>query len=318
MKTTRAFLAIGFSLSVSLTSTLAQETYPKRSVQIVNPYPAGSTTDLLARALAEGLTTRLGQQFVILNRPGAGGALGTASVVRDDADGYTLLFAPALVVSLLPMLRNDTGYEPNALTPVCQTFTNAMVIAVREESPFKTLKDLIDATRKAPGSVTYGHQGRGTIPHLAMEQFLQSSGLKIRDIPYRGDPPVVTDLLGGQIDVAALVIGVANNPKLRVLGVFAPERNPTMPDVPTVKEQGYDVSPGSFGGLFAPLDTPKDIVAKLATACEGAAQDGAYVAAAKRAAQPTRYFADAATFRKNLQADAAEKKKVIDALDQKP
>ncbi len=107
MKTTRAFLAIGFSLSVSLTSTLAQETYPKRSVQIVNPYPAGSTTDLLARALAEGLTTRLGQQFVILNRPGAGGALGTASVVRGDADGYALLFAPALVVSLLPMLRND-------------------------------------------------------------------------------------------------------------------------------------------------------------------------------------------------------------------
>lgn len=318
MTTTGAFLAIGFSLSVSLTPAIAQETFPKRSVQIVNPYPAGSTTDILARALAEGLSTRLGQQFVILNRPGAGGALGTASVVRGEADGYTLLFAPALVVSLLPMLRNDTGYEPNALTPVCQTFTNAMVIAVRDESPFKTLKDLIDTTKKVPGSVTYGHQGRGTIPHLAMEQFLQSSGLKIRDIPYRGDPPVVTDLLGGQIDMAALVIGAANNPKLRVLGVFAPERNPTMPDVPTVKEQGYDVSPGSFGGIFAPLDTPKDIIAKLASACEGAAQDAGYAAAAKRAAQPTRYFADAAAFQKNLEADAAEKKKVIDALDQKP
>lgn len=318
MTTPGRFLAIGFSLSVSLTSALAQDAYPKRSVQIVNPYPAGSTTDILARALADGLTARLGQQFVILNRPGAGGTLGTSSVVRSDADGYTLLFAPALVVSLLPILRNDTGYEPTALTPVCQTFTNAMVIAVRQESPFKTLKDLIDAAGKAPASVTYGHQGRGTIPHLAMEQFLQSSGLKIRDIPYRGDPPVVTDLLGGQIDAAALVIGVANNPKLRVLGVFAPERNPAMPDVPTVKEQGYDVSPGSFGGLFAPVDTPKDVVAKLATACAGAAGDGAYAAAAKGAAQPTHYFADAATFRKNLQADTADKRKVIDALDQKP
>ena len=108
-----------------------------------------------------------------------------------------------------------------------------------------------------------------------MEQFLQTAGLKIRDIPYRGDPPVVTDLLGGQIDVAALVIGVANNPKLRVLGVFSSERNPGMPDVPTVKEQGFDVSPGSFGGLFAPLDTPKDVLAKLASACEGAAKDDA-------------------------------------------
>ena len=318
MTTTRIAFAIGFSLAVSLTSAAAQEGYPKRSVQIVNPYPAGSTTDNLARALAEGLSSRLGQQFVILNRPGAGGALGTATVVRGEADGHTLLFAPALVVSLLPVLRNDTGYEPNALIPVCQTFTNAMVIAVRDESPFRSLKDLIDATRKSPGSVTYGHQGRGTIPHLAMEQFLQSAGLKIRDIPYRGDPPVITDLLGGQIDVAALVIGVANNPKLRVLGVFAPERNPTMPDVPTVKEQGYDVSPGSFGGLFAPLDTPKDNVAKLAVACEGAAHDATYAVAAKRAAQPTKYFADAASFQKNLDADTAEKKKVIEALEQKP
>ncbi len=202
---------------------------------------------------------------------------------------------------------------------MCQTFINAMVIAVREESPFKTLKDLIDATRKAPGSVTYGHQGRGTIPHLAMEQFLQSSGLKIRDIPYRGDPPVVTDLLGGQIDVAALVIGVANNPKLRVLGVFAPERNPTMPDVPTVKSRAM-TSALEASAACSHRSTHKGHRREAGhSSAKGAAQDGACAAAAKRAAQPTRYFADAATFRKNLAGPTQrEKKKVIDALDQKP
>jgi len=316
MKTCCALAAAAFSFSLS--ATLAQEAYPRRPVQIVNPYPAGSTTDLLARALADGLSTRLGQQFVVLNRPGAGGSLGAASVARGDADGYTLLFSPALVVSVLPALRNDTGYEPNSLTPICQTFSNAMVIAVREDSPLRSLKNLIAAAHEKPGGVTYGHQGRGTIPHLAMEQFLQTAGLKIRDIPYRGDPPVVTDLLGGQIDVAALVIGVANNPKLRVLGVFSSERNPAMPDVPTVKEQGFDVSPGSFGGLFAPLDTPKDVLAKLASACEGAAKDDVYAAAAKRAAQPATHYFNAATFQRNLLADIAEKKKVIDGLEQRP
>ncbi len=314
----RTKFAAALALCLILAPSRAQDAYPRRPVQIVNPYPAGSTTDLLVRALAEGLSSRLNQQFVVLNRPGAGGSLGTVSVVRSDADGYTLLFAPALVLSVLPALRNDTGYEPNSLQPVCQTFSNAMVIAVREDSPLRSLKDLIGAAQQKPGGVTYGHQGRGTIPHLAMEQFLQAASLKIRDIPYRGDPPVVTDLLGGQIDVAALVIGVANNPKLRVLGVFAPERNPAMPDVPTVKEQGFDVSPGSFGGLFVPLDTPKEIVATLAQACEGAAKDEIYAAAARRAAQPGSYYANAETFRRNLATDISEKKKVIDALEQKP
>ncbi len=311
-------IPVAVALCVSILSASAQESYPRRAVQIVNPYPAGSTTDLLARALADGLSTRLGQQFVVLNRPGAGGSLGAASVARGDADGYTLLFSPALVISVLPALRSDTGYEPNSLIPICQTFSNAMVIAVREDSPLRTLKNLIGAASENPGGVTYGHQGRGTIPHLAMEQFLQTAGLKIRDIPYRGDPLVVTDLLGGQIDVAALVIGVANNPKLRVLGVFSTERNPAMPEVPTVKEQGFDVSPGSFGGLLAPLDTPKDVVAKLAGACAGAAKDEAYAAAAKRAAQPANYYFDAATFQRNLQTDIAEKRKVIDGLEQRP
>src|SRR5882724_8626124 len=145
----------------------AQVDYPNRVVRIVNPYVAGSTTDVLARALAVGLSSRLSQQFVIENRPGAGGALGTAAVARAEADGHTLLFAPALVLSVYPQARGaDTGYKPDALEPICQTFTNAMALAVRPDSPIKTIGDLVAMAKQRPGALNYGHQGPLTIPHL--------------------------------------------------------------------------------------------------------------------------------------------------------
>jgi tripartite-type tricarboxylate transporter receptor subunit TctC len=298
------------------TQSGAQQDYPHRIVQIVNPYQAGSTTDVLARALAVGLSARLGQQFVVVNRPGAGGALGAVSVVRADADGHTLLFAPALILSVLPAARSDTGYEANSLVPVCQTFSNAMALAVRPDSPFKSLADLVQAARQR--QLNYGHQGPSTIPHLAMEEFLDAAKLKIDGIPYRGDPAVMTDLLGGRLDVAAIVLGSAREQNIRLLGIFAEERHPSAPDVPTVKEQGFDVSPTSFGGLLAPARTPDEIVAKLSRACAGAASDEAYVTTAKRAFQPANYFSDRDTFRARLARDIDVKKRLLARLPAQP
>lgn len=289
----------------------AQSDYPNRVVKIVNPYVAGSTTDVLARALAMGLSSRLGQQFIIENKPGAGGALGTASVVRGDADGYTLLFAPALVLSVYPQARKDAGYKPDALVPVCQTFTNAMALAVAQGSPIKTVADLVAAAKQKPGALNYGHQGVLTIPHLAMEEFLQTAQIDIKDIPFRGEPLVMTDLLGGRLDVASLVLGTTTGQNVRVIGVFAETRHPAFPDVPTVKEQGYDVSPASFGGLMAPAATPAPIIAKLATGCAAAAKDDMYVTTAKRAAQPNDYYDDAAAFKQRLERDIGRKATVL-------
>ena len=221
----------------------AQQDYPNRIVQIVNPYQAGSTTDVLARGLAVGMASRLGQQFVVVDKPGAGGALGTASVARAEPDGYTLLFAPALVVSVHPAARSDTGYEASALSPICQTFSNAMALAVRPDSPFQSLADLVGAARAKPGGLNYGHQGPSTIPHLAMEEFLDSAKLEINGIPFRGEPVVMTDLIGGRLDVAAIVLGSATGGNVRLLGIFADERHRAFPDVPTVKEQGIRREP---------------------------------------------------------------------------
>ena len=266
---------------------------------------------MLARALSFGMASRLGREFVVENRPGAGGAIGTLSVVRADPDGYTLLFAPALVVSVHPQARTDTGYKPDALVPVCQTFVNAMALAVRPDSPLKSVADLVAAAKARPGALNYGHQGPLTIPHLAMEEFLLAASIDIKDIPFRGDPLVMTDLLGGRLDVASVVLGSVPGQNVRLLGIFSETRHSSFPEVPTVKEQGYDVSPASFGGLFAPAGTPASVMAKLSAACAGAAKEDAYANAARNAAQPADYYADAATLQQRLSRDIEGKARVL-------
>jgi tripartite-type tricarboxylate transporter receptor subunit TctC len=296
------------------TPATAQQDYPSRVVQIVNPTLAGATTDVLARALAQGLASRLGQQFVIVNRAGAGGAIGTAAVARAEPDGYTLWFGAVYVLSVLTHLKTtEAGYEASALAPICQTVSNAMVIAVRPDSRFKSVADVVEAARQDPGKITYGHQGAGSIPNLAMEEFLETAQVRIAGIPYRGDPAVITDVLGGQIDVAALVQGsaAAAGSNLRILGIFAEEPHPGFPGIPTVKQQGFDVAPLSFGGLMAPAATPKAIVAKLEAACAGAAKDEVYVNAARNGGQPDTYYADGATFQARLQRDIDAKRRLL-------
>ena len=308
-------------LAVALIATpaSAQSDYPNHVVKVVNPYIAGSTTDILARALSAGLSSRLGQQFIVENRGGAGGTLGTAQVARSDPDGYTLLFAPALVLTVHPQNRDDTGYKPDALVPICQTFINAMALAVNKDSPIQNIADLVAAAKSKPGLMNYGHQGAFNIPHLAMEEFLQAANINIQDIPFRGEPLVMTDLLGGRLDVASIVLGSASGQQnVRVIGVFAESRHPAFANVPTVKEQGYDVSPASFGGLLAPRGTPAPVLAKLSQACAGAAKDETYQTVAQRAAQPPDYYDDAAGFKARLDRDTAAKARVLARVKAKP
>ena len=314
-------LALAASLLAALAlaaPVLAQTDYPNKPVRIINPFVAGSTTDVLARALGAGLASRLGQPFVVENRGGAGGEIGTAAVARADADGYTLLFAPALVLSVHPQDRADTGYRTDSLVPICQTFINAMALVVRPESPIRSVADLVAAAKAKPGALNYGHQGSMTIPHLAMEEFLIAANLDIRDIPFRGEPLVIADVLGGRLDVASIVLGSAVGQNVRVIGVFGESRHPGFPDVPTVREQGYDVSPASFGGLMAPAGTPAPLLARLSEACTAAANDAAYRAVAERAAQPPNFFDNAAGFRARLERDISAKARVLARLKARP
>ena len=179
--------------------------------------------------------------------------------------------------------------------------------------PYKTLADLVKDAKANPGNLNYGHQGVGSIPNLAIEEFLEAAGLKINSIPFRGDPAVITGLLGDNIEVGGLVQGTAATARdrLRILGIFAEERHPSFADVPTVKEQGFNVAPVSFGGLMAPAATPQPVIERLASACEGAAKDEAYVKPAKAGGQPDNYYADRKVFGERLERDIANKARVL-------
>jgi tripartite-type tricarboxylate transporter receptor subunit TctC len=292
----------------------AQSDYPNRIVKIVVPYGAGTVPDILARALTTGLSGRLGQQFIVENKAGGSGALGTASVVRAEADGYTVLFAPAVVLSVLPQSRNDTGYRHDSLVPVCQTFVNTMGLAVRPDSPIKSIGDLVATAKQKPGVLNYGHGGVMTIPHLAMEEFMQAAAIDIKDIPFRSGPQTIAELLAGRIDILPLVIGLEVGQNIRIIGVFGEKRLAHLPDVPTFKEQGYNVSPASFGGLLAPTATPQPILSKLSSACAEAAKNDLYATTAKRAGQPDDYYADAAAFGQRLARDIESKARVLSRL----
>lgn len=308
--------------AAALTATIAaplpaqaQSDFPNRVVKVVVPYGPGSVPDILARGLSATLSNKLGQQFVVENKTGGSGALGTLSVARADTDGYTLLFAPVLVLSVLPQARGaDTGYKPDSLTPLCQTFVNTMGLVVKPDSSIKSVGDLVAEAKRRPGALNYGHPGVLTIPQLAMEEFMQNAGVDIKDIPFRTGPQSIAELLGGRIDVVSLVVGTEVGQNVRQIGVFSERRLTAFPDVPTVKEQGFDVSPSSFGGLLAPAGTPTPVIAKLSSACADAAKDDGYASVAKRAGQPAEYYDTADAFRQRLARDIDNKARVLARL----
>jgi tripartite-type tricarboxylate transporter receptor subunit TctC len=261
------------------------------------------------------MAPRLGQPVVVVNRDGAAGGVGTAQAARATADGHYLLFAPAVVFSVLPA-RGEVGFTAASFTPICQSFENAMAIAVRPESPFTSLADLVAAARARPGTLTYGHQGVASIPHLAAIELAEVARVQVQDVPYRGEPAVMTDLRAGRVDFAVLVMGSLAAGGLRTLGVFAPERHPLLPEVPTVMEQGFAVAPTSFGGLFAPAGTPAAAIARLEAACLEAARDEAHRNVGARMFRPTRPEADAASLAARLARDIADKRRLLGLIQE--
>ena len=300
--------------AIGMVSGSAHAEYPERSVDLVIPYAAGGGIDLLLRALGDGLSAHFKQSFVVSNRTGAGGAIGVAYVARSAPDGYTLLFVPALVHSLLPIMQANVGYNAKSFDPICQTFENQMALVVRPDSPFRNVRDIVDAVRVKP--LTFAATTIGTITHLAVAALADAAKVPLNHVPFRGDGELMGPLVGGHVDLAGVTLAsaAAAGSTVRVIGVFADARNPVLPDVPTIKEQGYDVAPTSFGGLFAPAGVPADVMAKLAIGCKVAVEAPAYVELAKRLHQGSHYFADAATFAKRLDKDVEDKKELLQRL----
>lgn len=263
-------------LSATLAATAATAAYPDKPVRLVVPFAPGGGTDVIARSLGAEMSRDLGQTVIIENKPGAGTIIGTDLVAKSPPDGYNLVvatFAHAINPSLHPRLPFSTRKDFAAVSLVAK---GPNVLVVRADSPFKSVKDIVDSARARPGKLTYASQGNGTSAHLAGEMLTNLARIDMVHVPYRGAGPAMTDLLGGQIDMifgtAAAVAKLVESGKLRALAVTTPERSHAYQGVPTVAETvpGYAVE--SWYGLYAPAGTPADVIARLNAAVRKAAR----------------------------------------------
>ncbi len=311
-----ASLSMGLTVAIGAATGAAAQAqgYPERVVQIIAPATAGSSADILGRVLADGFSARLGKPFIIVNKPGANGVLGTADVARANPDGYTLLHTATYSITVQPLTNKEIGYTAKSFTPICQTFKNDQVVVVPPNSPLKTAHDLIAAAKKRPGAMAVGIPGIATIPHLAMIQLADEAKVQFNDVPFKGPAEEIQNVRSGQIDFAAVPLTAAAGSGLPMPGLFAETRNPSLPNVPTFKEQGYDVAPLSFGGLLGPAGMPADVTHKLEAACIAIMQSDAAQRVVKNTLQPADYFADSSGFARNIAKDVAEKIRLVAML----
>jgi tripartite-type tricarboxylate transporter receptor subunit TctC len=305
---------LAVALSLALMSAVSAQTYPARTVEVTVAFPAGAVTDTLGRSLSEGLTQHFGQRFMVVNKPGATGAIGTTAVARANPDGYALLFVPAVSLTVLPMQNKQVGYDLKNFDVLCQTFKNEMVIISNPNSPLKSVADIIAAARAKSGQVSYGHLGVASIPHLAMTELSLNAKVEFNAIPLKGDTDTMAQVLGGHVDFGAVVLSSAVGGGANIIALFGEQRNPTIPNVPTLRELGYDVAPVSFGGLVGPAGLPAEVKTKLYEGCKAAATSEAYSKLARSLGQPIDFYADAAEFARRLDKDVADKARLLKIL----
>ena len=247
------------------------QAYPqKQPIKVVVPFPAGGPTDGMARIISERLGTVLGQSIVIENKGGgAGGSIGAKFVAAADPDGYTILITPGGSLTTGPAVHKNIGYDPvKVFVPVAQLIETPLVIAVHPDLPVKSMAELVSYAKANPGKVSWGSQGFGVAPHLLLELFKLEAGVNIVHVPYRGTAPMLSAILGGEIQVVADPLTTSlvhiEAGKLRPLAVAGANRTPKLPNVPTTKEAGYPRLDSPFWlGVVAPTGTPPDIVDKL-------------------------------------------------------
>lgn len=265
---------------VAAAGLAAAQAFPAKPVTIVVPFPPGGLADTVARPVAEAMSRDLGQPVVIENKGGAGGGIGMAYAAKASADGYTILMALSSY-SVLPeadtILGRQQMYAYDALRPLARFTADPTVLAVRADAPWKTVKDFVEDARKRPGAINFGSSGNYGTMHVPMEILKQVANVRMTHIPYTGAGPAVVALLGGQVDALstgpATVLQHVKAGKIRVLAHWGTTKLETMPDVPSLKQSGYNAEYAQWSGLFVPADTPEPVVQRLRAAARAAAND---------------------------------------------
>ncbi len=268
MKTFWAALGLAW-LTLSGTGQAQEAAWPQKQVTIVVPFGPGGTTDVFARIVAEHLQAKYGQPFIIENRPGAGGNVGTAAVAKAAPDGHTLLVGTVSTHAINPFLYRNLSYDTEKdFQPVSGIATLPNLLVVNPKVPAKTVAELVQHAKQNEGKLNYGSSGAGTSQHLAAELFQMMTGTKMTHVPFRSSSDIMNGIMGGHVDLAfdnmTLAWPQAQAGTVRAIAVTSPERSPSAPEVPAVAEtlKGFDAT--SWNGLWAPAGTPRPIVERLA------------------------------------------------------
>lgn len=288
------------------------QTYPDRPITLVAPFPPGGVADQVGRPLGSAMEKLLKQPVVLQNKPGAGGAVGMASVAQSRPDGYTLLVALSSI-SIIPeadkLFARQPAYTMDQLAPIALLSADPTVMVVKADSPWKTVKDFVEDAKKRSGQIAYASSGVYGTLHVAMEMFAVAADIKLRHVPFSGGGPAVTALLGNNVQALASgpgpVLAQIKAGTLRPLAGWGDQRIPALPDVPTFKELGYkDVEFYIWAGLFAPKATPAPVINTLREATKKAVDDPDFKKTMENQGSPISYL-DAPEFQKFWDTDAA-------------
>jgi tripartite-type tricarboxylate transporter receptor subunit TctC len=264
----RRSILLGGTLALSGLPAFAQGAWPQRPIKLIVPFPPGGGTDIISRLVAEKLTA-LGWTIVVDNRGGAAGNIGLDAVAKSAPDGYTIGMGQASNLAINPALYPKMPFDPlKDFTPIVGVSAQPVILVARQDSPLRTLADVIAAAKAKPGALGIAQAGNGTVGHLAGEMLERRAGFQALQVPYKGAGPAMTDLLGGQVPLyfgsSGSVLSQLNGGKIRAIAVTSAQRLPVLPNVPTVAEQGY---PGfeatTWLGLVGPAGMPADAVAKI-------------------------------------------------------
>ena len=294
-----------------------QESWPARNIQFIVPWAAGGSVDAIGRAVAGSLSTILGQQVVVMNRVGAAGTIGTSAVATAKPDAYTLGWGPITPITNAVHLMKEPPYRFDSFDYVCQVFENMFTVSVAQDSPFKSLPELLSHVAANPGKATYGHLGVGSISHLSMENVLYDKGVKVTDAPYSGDAALLPDLQTGRVSFGIVsVSGMLGRP-VRALAVFADRRHPAAPEVPTVAELGSPTLQPALNGIFVAKGTPPEVMQKLEQSCEAATRSESFRGIMQKLREPVVYLGRE-EFTRRAARDNADKARLVKSLGLKP
>lgn len=274
---------------------LAQDKFPNRPIKLIAPWPTGGSSDAVMRAFGDSASKVLGVPVVVENKPGAGGTLGASAMVTAAHDGYTLTQLP-LGIYRLPHMQVMNFDPVKDLTHIVCLTGYTFGIACTADAPFKTLKDMVAYAKANPGKLEYGHTGTGTTPHLAIEEFSDKAGIQLNPIPFKGSAEIMQAILGGHIRVMSGTTEFAphvQSGKLRLLATLGSQRNKAFPDVPTVKESGWDTITESPFGIGGPKGMDPAVVKVLHDAFRKTLEDPAVLATLDKFFQPVIYMGTA-------------------------